>query len=237
MSGFTLIELLVVVATISLLMSILLPVAGKARCYATQIKCAYNLKQIDFAIRIYQNQSNDKYPCADDYVSVAPETGQKIWLWMGRGWRPFVEPCLNDELGARNASVMLCPGDLTDPNKYNSTSYAYSMAFYHSPAQIDAMNSSTDQTGDNNNPLVSSVPQTSSCVLNPYGKIIISEWFSNHYPINTVQKWFIWEGKRNYLFADGHVVYLKTSELQAANDGLPNPNLTTGGIRGIDWSK
>jgi prepilin-type processing-associated H-X9-DG protein len=111
------------------------------------------------------------------------------------------------------------------------------MAFYHSPAQIETMTGIADQAGDNNEPFVPSYPQGGDCVANPDGKIIISEWFSNHYQINVEQKWFIWEGKRNYLFADGHVLYLETSELRPANDGLPNPNLTTGGIKGIDWPK
>lgn len=233
-SAFTLIELLVVIAIISLLMSILMPVIGAVRSKALQIKCAHNLKQIDLAIRLYQNENNDKYPCADDPVSHNPETDQPIWLWMGRGWRPYIEPCISYTLGAANASILLCPADITDPNKYNSTSYAYSMAFYHSPDQINAMSSISDQAGENNNPFVKSVSQKGSFVTQPDSKIIISEWYSNHYHIDVVQNWYIWEGKRNYLFADSHIAYIETSKLLPANDGLPNPNLTVNGIRGCD---
>ena len=235
--AFTLIELLVVIAIISLLMSILMPVVGAVRSTAMQIKCAYNLKQIDLAIHLYQNENNDKYPCAEDPVSVNPETGQPIWLWMGRGWRPFVEPCINYTTGAANASILLCTADITDPNKYNSTSYAYSMAFYHSPGQINSMSGISDQTGENKNPTIGSIAQKGSFVTQPDGKIIISEWYSNHYQIDVEQKWYIWEGKRNYLFADSHVMYIKTSELREANDGLPNLNLTINGIRGVDWPR
>ncbi|MDQ1257538.1 MAG: hypothetical protein QG656_2144, partial [Candidatus Hydrogenedentes bacterium] len=46
--------------------------------------------------------------------------------------------------------------------------------------------------------------------------------------------WFGWEGKRNYLFADGHAEYLESAALLPANDGFPDPNLTKNGIRGRD---
>ncbi|MCZ7623964.1 MAG: type II secretion system GspH family protein [Candidatus Kuenenia sp.] len=45
-SGFTLIELLVVIAIIGILVSILLPVLGKARESARRTQCASNLKHI-----------------------------------------------------------------------------------------------------------------------------------------------------------------------------------------------
>jgi hypothetical protein len=37
-----------------------------------------------------------------------------------------------------------------------------------------------------------------------------------------------------YLFADGHVDYVRTRDIRPANDGNPNPNLTVGGITGKD---
>ena len=46
--------------------------------------------------------------------------------------------------------------------------------------------------------------------------------------------WFAPGGKRMFLFADGHVEYLDSSALLPANDGLPHPNLTRGGIAGRD---
>ena len=99
--AFTLIELLVVIAIIALLLSILIPSLGRARSMAKRIKCTHNLKQIDLAVRMYLNENNETYPCAEDPVS--KDTNNLYWLWMGRGWRPFVEPYLgtNDSKNSR----------------------------------------------------------------------------------------------------------------------------------------
>jgi len=40
-----------------------------------------------------------------------------------------------------NPSVLFCPRDRVSKDKFESTSYAYSMAFYHSPDQIDNITS------------------------------------------------------------------------------------------------
>jgi len=134
-AGFTLVELLVVLAVVAVLLSILIPSLRKARVTAFRAGCASNLRQINLGLNMYLDDSDGIYPCAEDPVSVEPV----YWLWMGRGWRPFVRPYLGGSLDARDPSVLLCPEDRSDPAMYESTSYAYSMAFYHSPDQIDAM--------------------------------------------------------------------------------------------------
>ncbi|MHC4557097.1 MAG: prepilin-type N-terminal cleavage/methylation domain-containing protein, partial [Planctomycetota bacterium] len=138
--GFTLVELLVVIAIIALLLSILIPSLRKARAIAVRLGCANNLKQIDIAMNLYLHANDNTYPCAQDPVSTDPP----YWLWMGRGWRSFVEPYLGGHIDANNPSVLFCPKDQTAKEKYESTSYAYSMTFYHSPEQIDDMNSPAD---------------------------------------------------------------------------------------------
>lgn len=66
-SGFTLIELLVVIAIISLLAAILFPVFSQAREKARQAACLSNIKQLGFAINLYQQDYDGyyvpKYPC------------------------------------------------------------------------------------------------------------------------------------------------------------------------------
>lgn len=227
--GFTLVELLVVIAIIALLLSILMPSLMKVKSLANRLKCAHNLKQINLAVNLYINANENAYPCAQDPVSTSPF----YWLWMGRGFRLFLEPQLGGHIDANSPSVLVCPSDPTVKEKFEATSYAYSMAFYHSPQQIDNMNSTAD-TYSNPQP---SIPQKSFAVTHPSDKIIIGEWFSNHEPVDEEKGWWNWQGSRNYLFADGQVDYLEAEEILPARDNLPHPNLTINGIRGIDRSQ
>lgn len=228
--AFSLVELLIVIAVIALLLAILLPALGKARSTAMRVKCSGNLKQIDLAMHLYLAANNQTYPCAQDPL---PEG---YWLWMGRGWRSYIKPYLGGNIDVNNPSVLLCPADRTDAAKYQLTSYAYSMAFYHSPEQIDDIKDPCD-TYTHTDESPPSVPQRSCDVANPSGKILIGEWLSNHMRIEEDYGWWCWDGRRNYLFADGHVLYLKAKEIRQARDGYPDANLTFKGIKGIDWPK
>ena len=225
--GFSLMELLVVIAIIALLLSIFTPSLVRARSAARRLVCAHNLKQIDLAMSLYLNANDNAYPCAQD-----PLPGG-YWLWMGRGWRSIIEPYLGDNIDANNPSVLFCPQDRIARDKYESTSYAYSMAFYHSADQIDAMSDKSD-TYTNPQP---SIPQRGFAVAHPSGKILIGEWLSNHYPVDDDKGWWCWQGSRNFLFADGQVSFLNAADIRSARDGLPDANLTIHGIKGSDCTE
>jgi prepilin-type N-terminal cleavage/methylation domain-containing protein len=227
-SGFTLIELLVVIAVISLLLAILIPSLNKARSAARRVVCSHNLRQVGLAVDMYTGDHDGFYPCAQDPVSTSPA----YWLWMGRGWRQWVQSYLSTIVDVNTPSVLLCPSDRSDPAKYESTSYSYSMAFYHSPDQIDAMDDKS-QTYSNPQP---SVRQGKSAVACPSAKILIGEWSSNHTTLESDLGWWCWEGTRFFLFADGQVAFLKAGSIRPARDGLPDANLTVHGIKGRDYT-
>ncbi|HEY3398126.1 MAG TPA: prepilin-type N-terminal cleavage/methylation domain-containing protein [Armatimonadota bacterium] len=229
--GFTLIELLVVIAVIAILAALLFPVFARARAASLKSVCASNLRQIGFALDLY----------ASDYDDCFPNTGDP-YLWMGRRWRWPLQPYLalsqqrdpaapgdpNRSINGTPA-ILLCPADAVAMQQWEGTSYALSAATFHTPAQIAAMTTVDLYSPSGPSP----VTQGRSAVEYPAQKVVGGDWLSNHEdpPLG----WWSWEGGRNYLFADGHVKYLRARQLHTAGNGFPDPNLTVGGLTGQDW--
>ena len=226
--GFTLIELLVVIAIIAILAGILFPVFVSARESARRTRCQANLKQIGSAFNLYLADWSNVYPNLND-----PS------LWMGRRWRwplrhylamtgkrdPDAPDDPNKSVG-NTCGILFCPDDPTARSDWDSTSYGWSAAFYHTPEQIDSMT-----TPDLWKPGPCS-PQSASEVTYPTKKAMVADWLSNHSDEKT--DWWHWEGSRNYLFVDGHVRYLRARQIRPAVNDLPDINLTVDGIRGRD---
>jgi prepilin-type N-terminal cleavage/methylation domain-containing protein len=62
--GFTLNELLVVISTIGLVVALLLPALSAAKRNAKRSSCLNNLRQINFALRLYSDDASDIVPSA-----------------------------------------------------------------------------------------------------------------------------------------------------------------------------
>lgn len=241
--GFSLVELLVVVAIIACLAAILLPVLFGAKEAARKAICQSNLKQIGIAFSMYVSDWDGFYPCNGD-----PN------LWMGRNWRVVIQPYVGGRemrskpfgyekpIKVRHSDIFLCPSDTTAPWKWERTSYGYSACFYHWPEDIDSLapllSHSTCADWKAIIGAIASlpiVPQNESAVRYPSRKALCAEWLSNHEKFSSDCGWWCWEGGGNYLFADGHVKYLKRRQIRPAVDDLPDINLTRQGVRGRDF--
>ncbi len=240
--AFTLVELLVTIAVIALLAAILVPVLSKARESSRKSVCQTNLRQISTAFSLYACDHEGFYPCNGD-----PN------LWMGRNWRVVIQPYLpgspiqslppgyNQPLTVQHSDVLLCPSDERAIQVWERTSYSYSAAFFHSPSQINSLaqilRGSSCSTWSNivvalRN--LTPIAQNEAQVIFPAQKALSAEWLSNHEKFPGDCGFWSWDGSANYLFADGHVKFLRRRQIAPAVNDLPDINLTVDGIAGKD---
>lgn len=72
--GFTLLELLTVIVIMMILVTLLLPVLGRARYHAKVVLCVSNLRQWTVALASYAETNNGQFPTAE-----APGCGRNAW--------------------------------------------------------------------------------------------------------------------------------------------------------------
>ena len=108
-------------------------------------------------------------------------------------------------------SILRCPADPVPGDVYDGTSYGYSAAFFHTPEQINSM--TLPQLYDSSE--VGFATVNVGMVKWPTKKALVADWISH---TEDRASWWNWEGSRNYLFADGHVLYLQARRIRPAVD-------------------
>lgn len=247
--AFTLIELLVVIAIIAILAAILFPIFASAKSAAKQAVCLANLKQMGVAMGLYAGDFDDGFPSTGD-----------PYLWVGERFRWPIMPYLalaQRQAGATapdpyaaqgDPAVLHCPEDQLSTGLYNSTSYAYSAAFYLPASTIPNL-TIRNLIGGLHTPglAAQTVTQTSSAVVFPSEKVLIAEWYDSHRHAagsligwwGTVQPGILpgpdrWTGARNVLFADLHAILLQAGRVRPSAQDCPDFGLTPGGVGGSD---
>ena len=139
---FTLIELLTTIAIVSILISMLVPAASRARAMAQQVHCLGNLHQLQLAFLQYTSDWRGRLP---PYVTNAPS-----YEHPGLNWTKWSYPYYGE------VRILLCPsspGKAPVPTDAGFRNYDGSYAWNY------------DGTQGNRGPLASAIPQPSDSYL------------------------------------------------------------------------
>ena len=220
--GFTLIELLVVIAIIAILAAILFPVFARARENARRASCQSNLKQIGIGIAQYTQDYDEKMPYIIPAVGVTSGQFVNDYLMWADGVQPYV----------KSTQIFSCPSN-SNPNPAppkaggtpppsNNCNFDYAPVVFNSvdglwieyygvgaPTALSAINnpSETLSVGDRKpGSFGYGYAMTSTTGGGPYNN------FGSPSSIHL-------EGG-NWLFADGHVKWLRPETAEANSNYL-----------------
>ncbi len=207
--GFTLIELLVVIAIIAILATLLFPTISAAKARAKRTTCLNNLRQINFGLRMYSDDSSDKAPRTPGTTS-AP----------GLNWSGY-KNLMKGYVGLNGASSpqdkpFACPAD-TFFYDMGSGSFGYATKPMHEQEFSDyssyAFNGGNARTNSNAPGIagraISSIKEPGRTVL--VAEISAFAPWSWHKPKRTAPGQApMFDGALNMVsFVDGHVDYIK----------------------------
>jgi len=162
--GFTLVELLTVLGLVTLLVSLLLPVAGKVRAAANATACLSNLRQMGAAWTLYTAESRGRLM---HYAWYSPDSQTMAWdlYWPGvldarqvRGSTLLCpaasEPSDNESIGGYGNATRAWTGRFAsagtvvrfDETTYRDSSYGYNRYLTAGGGFVPDLNASTLST-------------------------------------------------------------------------------------------
>jgi prepilin-type N-terminal cleavage/methylation domain-containing protein/prepilin-type processing-associated H-X9-DG protein len=120
--AFTLVELLVVIGIIAVMISLLLPVLGKAREAARRTKCLSNIRQVYIGLQLYGLGNRDQVPIGYNYFM-----GSGHLLWdaggsAGTNKRYMMLGMLVPTNTIPNPSFFYCPSENNPRRMYDTAS-------------------------------------------------------------------------------------------------------------------
>jgi|LSQX01.1.fsa_nt_gb prepilin-type N-terminal cleavage/methylation domain-containing protein/prepilin-type processing-associated H-X9-DG protein len=208
-NGFTLIELLVVIAIIAILAAILFPVFARAREKARQSACSSNVKQLQLGVLMYAQDYDERLPNEATGNAAGDTT-----------WRAMIYPYV------KNAQLFVCPshtpaapvfdGRWDDQITY-SASYAIN-DWHQGTTDPNVIGASPPR----NQPLAAiQNPSKTVFLLESTGRAddICPSSQASHGLQFTNAAGTRHNGGANYSFVDGHVKWLKPTDLCPATGG------------------
>lgn len=210
--AFTLLEMLVAIAIIGILAALLFSAVGGSKAKARRTVCANNLRQINFGLRMYSDDSADKAPRSPnskkDYILNFTEFKKVMKNYVG----------LNPTSSLRD-TLFACSAD-NFYYEFTATNQTYIPQSLHEQAAYDYssywFNAGTPTRFGTNSPGLSG--RNISSVKQPQKTVLVAEmpafepwsWHSPKRPLPKGGEWPLFKNARdNVSFVDGHVNYIK----------------------------
>jgi prepilin-type N-terminal cleavage/methylation domain-containing protein/prepilin-type processing-associated H-X9-DG protein len=210
--AFTLIELLVVIAIIAILAAILFTVFARARENARRASCQSNLKQIGLGIMQYAQDYDEKFPL---WLADTNDNGYRDGA--EQGWAMLIQPYV------KSTQILQCPSDSTAI----PANGADGAGFSDYASNLYDINLQTGMVG-----LIAPTQTVLALDFYPYDSSSTMFGVFAWTPSSTADYYHRHLDGLNFLFADGHVKWLKPEMVKGrtsdpCGSGNPGSPLST----------